>query len=340
MKKLLYIGRPNLGENLLATPCMELLAKEYEITLLLLERVAPLFEDYPFITNTLLSKDPAKLHKLPTATINEIEKIFTGTDCYYVWHHDDDINFLPANPELRFIKPYPVLHDKDVNKNVSRTRKYMQKLQLMTLEQCNNFDCTVRAPGYTQTETNNKVIVYQGSRDFLRCLPIQTIQKFTEQVPDAIYLVTQKTVTELKLKERNIEFIVTDPFVDENLYKVVKLFQSKPKVIIGPDAGLTQLATAYKVPLVWLQSRIRIEAIIDYQYKDVQVYRRKELTCKQDCFGYVADREYGTNILSYTPFKTSGHTNFKDLLCRKDITPSCLTYTSQEITSILSLVKS
>ena len=158
MKKLLYICRPNLGENLLATPCMELLAKEYELTLLILKKTIPAFKDYSFVTNILPSVDTARLNKLPITTIDEIKRIFTGTDCYYIWHHDDDVNFLPANPDLHFIKPYPVLHDKNINKNISRTRKYMQKLQLMTLEQCNGFNCTVRTPNFIQTEINNKVI--------------------------------------------------------------------------------------------------------------------------------------------------------------------------------------
>jgi len=338
MKKLLYIGRPNLGENLFATPCLELLSKEYEITLLCQERYFLAFEKYKFIKKLLSSCNTGdETSILPINTVKYIKENFTS-DNYYAYHNDQDMAFWPLNSVLHILKPYPVLHDKDIDKNISRTRKYMQKLQLMTLEQCNNFDCTVRTPEYIQTETIDKPVVYQGSRDFLRKLPTETIQKFTKYLPEAIYLVTQQTVDTLDFKNRNIQYIVTDPFIEDNLQKVIKLFQSKPKVLIGPDSGLTQLATAYKIPLIWLQSRIRIEAVIDYQYKDLcTIYRKKELTCKQDCFGCVADREHGTKLLTYTPFKSkTGHTKTKELQCRNYINPSCLTYTDDEIKEIIT----
>jgi len=339
MKKLLYIGRPNLGENLFATPCLELLSKDYEIYFLIPYIFFNAFKDYKFIKKLLPSCDTSNImSKLPLRSLNFIKENL-NSDCYFAYHNDNDIAFWFSNPELHFLKPYPILHDNDINKNISRTRKYMQKLQLLSLEQCNDFDCTVRSPEYIQTETINKCVIYQGSRDFLRCLPTQTIQKFIEQIPDSIYLVTKKTALNLNLKERNVEFIITDPYEDSNLEKVIKLFQSKPKVLIGPDAGLTQLATAYKVPLIWLQSRIRLEAVIDYGYKDLcKIYRKKELSCKQDCFGYTADKEYGTEILNYAPFQSKiGYTNFNELYCRQDTFPCCLTYTDEEIKEIVSL---
>ena len=56
MKKLFYIGSPQLGETLFTTPALEFLSKEYEIYLLVSERVSPVFEGYSFIKKIITRK--------------------------------------------------------------------------------------------------------------------------------------------------------------------------------------------------------------------------------------------------------------------------------------------
>jgi ADP-heptose:LPS heptosyltransferase len=106
MKKLLYIGRPNLGENMFATPVLDFLSKEYEITLLIPTRTAKAFCDYPFIKRILTgcNHGDAKA-KLSKATLDAILQIFNpNEETFYTHHHDNDTNFLINHPELGYIK--------------------------------------------------------------------------------------------------------------------------------------------------------------------------------------------------------------------------------------------
>ena len=356
MKKLLYIGRPNLGENLFATPCLELLSKEYEITLLVPQHTLPVFERYSFLKRVLSGcnhSNPKGI--LPTGTKTVLDNILKDGDWQYAYHYDDDVLFLQNYPEISLIKKYPVLHDReiDISSNthnsdrfLSRTKKYMLKLQLMTLEQTLTYDCTVRCPSnklQINSSHNNTVIVYEGSRECLRRLPLETIHKFVKVLPDAIYFVTQQTATILQFAKNNVKFIITDPFNDSSLNKIIELFESSPRVMIGPDSGLTQLASGYKIPLIWLQSRIVLEDVIDSQYKKYcKVYLKPNLTCKQDCLGCLANKSLKTDTNPYGLFKVKKELRkkYKNLECFINKTPICLQYSAQEVEEILKLITS
>lgn len=328
---MLYICRPQLGENLFATPCWELLSKKYKIYPLIRSNLIPVFKDYSYFSE-IIPHDADFASKIGT--------VFNDHESVYAYHHDDDAKFITEHPEFNYILPYGVIEDKYVYHKVgsgwvSRTRKYMLKLNLMTLEETSNFDCTVRVPEYVPTNNSNEVIVYQGSMEFLRKLPTHVIQKFTKVIPTAIYLVSKETASELKFDERNIRYIITSPCVDENLYKIISLFKSKPRCMIGPDAGLTQLATGYKIPIVWLQSRIPINSVIDIQYKNYKVYVKKSLTCDQTCAG--CRSKINDLNASHGVFKVHLEVRWNNLNCRKSDAPSCLNYSDGEIDEIVRL---
>lgn len=341
MKKLLYIGRPNLGENLFATPCLELLSKEYEIVLLVLEKTIPAYTNYNFIKHVLPGPVACNSDsKIPVSTYNFIINFFKPTDdSYYAYHHDHDIAFLNSYPELlKIIKKYPVLPDEQINTRVSRTRKYMQKLQLMSLEDTNKYDCTIRTPQYESQPVSNSIIIYQGSKEKLRRLSNDIILKFATKLPNATYLVEEKIGCILK-EEYKINNLYIKRDTQESLKEIIRLFQSKPKVMIGPDSGLTQLAISYKISQIWLESRIRPEEVIDYQYKDfIKVYRRKKVSCLQDCYSRIALVERGPDMLTYLPINNNKqHTPWFKLQCRDKLV-SCLDYSDKEIDEILFLI--
>ena len=350
MKQLLYIGRPNLGENLFATPCMELLSKQYEITFLGAGHTVELFKKYSFLKRVLPGCNFGDCNaKLPLLTQQALKNIIKEGNWTYVYHHDDDINFLNNHPEILSLKRYPVLHDKEININsntwnsnffISRTKKYMLKLQLMSLEDTVKYDCTVRCPTMITGHKSNTVVIYEGSKESLRKLPIETIEKFIKTLPDAIYLVTQETAQKLELVKKNIKFLLTAPYTEKSLESIIQLFEKQPKVMIGPDSGLTQLASAYKIPLIWLQSRIVLENVIDSEYKkNCKIYLKSELTCKQDCLGCIATKALKTNTLPYGLFEIKEkRTSHKDLDCFRAATPNCLQYTEREVEEIIKLV--
>lgn len=350
MKQLLYIGRPNLGENLFATPCLELLSKEYEITFLGPGHTVELFKKYSFLKRVLPGCNFGdSSSKLPLLTQQLIKNIIKEGNWTYAYHHDDDTNFLINHPEILNLKRYPVLHDREINicsntwnSNffISRTKKYMLKLQLMLLEDTVKYDCTVRCPTTISAYKSNTIVVYEGSKESLRKLPIETIEKFVKLLPSAVYLVTQETAQKLGLYGKNIKFLPTAPFTEKSLENIIHLFESQPKAMIGPDSGLTQLASGYKIPLVWLQSRIVLENVIDSEYKKhCKIYLKSGLTCKQDCIGCIATKTLKTNTPLYGLFEIKEKKiSHKDLNCYKAATPVCLQYTEQEVEEIIKLV--
>lgn len=342
MKRLLYICRPNLGENLFATPCWELLAKEYDIYALIPSRLHPAFREYPYfkmVLNGVNHGSPqAKLHP---SVMGQIAGMFDGNTGCYAYHHDADVSFFQSNPGLENIKPYGVLHDKGLNilpkgAWLSRTRKYMLKLKLMELKDTDNFDCTIRVPPYKKVAPSDQIIIYQGSREHLRKLPVSTISNFSNILPKAIYLVTQVTAAILRFNERGIRYIPTDPCTDTSLTQIISLFRTNPKVMIGPDAGLTQLALGYKIPYIWLQSRIPINAVIDIQYKNLyKVFSRKNLICEKACSG--CKQIVGDN-LPHGMFHVRGEKFYKSLECQNNPLISCLDYSEDEIQEIVSMI--
>jgi len=363
LKKLLYIGRPNLGENMFATPCLDLLSKEYEITFLSADYTLPAFTKYSFLKRVLPGCNFGdKNGILPNITQIAVKNILKEGDWYYAYHNDHDTQFLSNHPEILTLKKYPVLHDKEINicSNsynqhlqlnkgdkvintgffLSRTKKYMLKLQLMSLRDTQNYDCTVRCPTFVADKFSNDVIVYQGSTECLRKLSTETIAKFINIIPEAIYLVTQETAKILNLAEKNIKFLQISFPTQNSLANIIKLFETRPKAMIGPDSGLTQLASGYKIPLIWLQSRIALENVIDAQYKKYcKVYLKRQLICKQECAGCAAIKALKNNSLPYGLFKIENAIkDHKEMECYINKTPYCLQYNQQEVEEIVNLI--
>jgi len=344
-KKLLYIGCPYMGENLFGTPCMEIFSKEYEITLITPRWSIPVFKEYSFIKNILPSEGNRNTSlvnvKFPESTIQSIKQIFCDTEnSYFVAQNDWDVNVFKRY-EINHIKPLSMIPDKDLDMNMSRTRRYLHKMMLMSPEQSKNYDCTIRLPEYKITQNvNNNIIVCQGSGDYLRKLPNEVIKYFMDVVPNAIFLVEKSTAALLDFDRNKINYILTSPSEENNLLKIIDLYRSSPKAIIGPDTGLVQLALAYKIPCVWLESRTRVDGVTDYQYKDlIKVYRKKEVFCKQDCQARVFYKQIGGDVFEYLPKEKFIETESRFLYCRKYAAPSCLDYSKKDIEEIISLIK-
>lgn len=347
MKKLLFISRPFLGESLFATPCIELLSKEYEIILICYPPYVSAFKQYTFIKKVLpgcnTTSDKAKL---PEDTVAEIKKEFTSDiDGYYAYINDDDTPFWKNHPDLHHIKKYKVLTESEIKCMqkldgkmycISRTRHYMLKLQLLSLEELNNFDCTVRVPEFGVKERSDEIIVYEGSREVLRKLPTHIVSKFLEKLPTATYFVTEETAWLLSLKQKGVKHFIVYPYVDGVLEEIIQLFQSSPKVMIGPDSGLTQLALGYKIPYVWLQSRIPMESVIDMQYKNIcHVYKKHDPCCLRNCVSWKADLT--NNNLRHGLFDSFDAPKGSRLKCFSEKKPSCLEYSDEEINDIIKL---
>lgn len=344
-KKLLYLGCPYLGENLFGTPCMELLSKEYDITLVTPRWTTSLFKEYPFISNVIASDgirntfvENVRLHM---SSLQQIDHVFSDrSNAYYISQHDTDVKMFRAY-NMDYFVALPTIEDKELSSTISRTRKYLTKMKLMDNIDPTTFDFTIRVPSYNiPDQSSGDIVICQGSNDKLRRLTPGTIYNFTKAVPNAIYLVEKNIARLLDFDERKIRYIVTSPSEDINLKRMISLFQSKPKVLISPDTGPVHLALGYKVPVIWLESRLRMETIIDYQYKDlVTLYTKKQVFCKQECNARMFGKQLNDfSMLETLPPLIEKETAPPDLACRKHLFPSCVDYTMDEVNEVLSLL--
>lgn len=342
MKKLLYIGCPYFGENLFGTPCMEFFSKEYEVTLITSRWNVNFFKKYPFLTNVLPSDNVRGTLldnvKLPLGTIHAIKEIFSPKDvqAFYIAQNDWDADLFRSH-ELNYFTKLDVISDKDLNHNLSRTKKYLHKMKLAVE------DRRIRVPPYTPPETpSNLVVIYEGSEDYLRRLSPEVLNYFSMLLPDAVFLLEKNIADLLNFDGRNIKYISTLPSEYKNLNAVVELFQSRPKVVIGPDSGLTNLALGYNIPCVWMESRVRIENTTDRQHDHlVTVVRRNNLPCNNDCNARKYYNQIGGNIIDTLPPLIAADTHPDELKCRSFHFSSipCLDYSFQEIKEIVSKIK-
>lgn len=343
-KKLLYLGCPYLGENLFGTPCIELLSKEYEITLVTPRWTVPFFKNYSFISNIVPSDgirsqfvENVRLHM---SSLKQIERIFSDrSNAYYISQHDTDVKMFRAYNMDYFVE-LPTIEDKELSSTISRTRKYLTKMKLMDTIDPTTFDFTIRVPSYDiPSQSSGDMVICQGSNDKLRRLTPGTIYNFTKVAPNAIYLVEKNIAQLLDFNHRKIKHIITSPSEETNLEKMISLFQSRPRVVIGPDTGPIHLALAYKIPTIWLETRLRVETIIDYQYKDlVTLYRKTRIFCNQDCNARLFGKQLNAfNMMETLPTLTEKETEPNHLDCRKRLFPSCVDYTMDEVNEVLSL---
>lgn len=329
MKRLFYIFHDKLGENIFATPCLELLNKEYEIFVLMKEWMIPFFKDYSFINKII-----------PIENYQEHKATFQQKEAWYAYHNDKQSKFF----ENKFsnIKPYEVISDKDLNlfgpfcnsnRILSRTRQYMLKLRLLSLEEMEKYDCKIRVPVYHKEPSEERVVVYQGSRDISRRLSDNMLLKFLTKFPDAVYLIQQSS--EEVVKKAKAKYIVIDPITNETYQKLVKLFSSNVRCMIGPDSALTQLALGYNIPQIWLQTRIKIEQVIDPQYKSLcKIYSKNNLTCDKKCIGCAFYKSVFGGLYEFET-EIIRHENLK---CIKNKDFSCMQYDQNDINKIGSII--
>ena len=326
MKKLFYIGSPQLGETLFATPALDFLSKEYEIYLLVSQHVAPVFEGYSFIKKIITCEENwrAKFFNIDTvpSTLQQLKECFGNNpeDVFYAYHHDDDPEMIKNNAYFKNFKSLNVKKCDSYLWSISRSRKYMVKLGLMQEDQLDNFNCTIRSPNYNKGKSG-KLIIYQGSREPIRRLPGSVIELFAKLVPNATFMIEYEVANKLKLKQRGFDVVYTKPYHTDNMRSILALLESGPKAIICPDAGCTQLALRYKIPMIWLESRVKASVIIDKQAMNgVKIYRKEFPICECNCDNRKATTEWW------------------NLKCRLNLQGPCLTYTEEEVKYIISLI--
>lgn len=336
-------------------PLWEKLAKEYELYYLGMQDLFPVIQRYNFFKEYIkgCNRPDKSNSRLEKESLDRILEIFSDkNESYMVYDLDKFSMFMDSNPELSYIKKHPrLLTDDQVSTKLKRndgvlvigeTKKVFLRYQFHTLEELQdvNFKTEISTP--KNLKNNDTVIIYQGSEEAWRRLPDDVILEFAKRLPNATYFITKSALNKIHSKNIKIKFVLTKPSNVDGLLEIIKIFESSPKVMIGPDSGLTQLAISYGIPQIWLQSRIRPENVIDpIHFHLIHVYFRKKLTCSMDCSGCAISKQH-PNELKNTPFLLKEPFLHKQFLkCYSEILPpSCLDYTEDEVKEIITMIDS
>jgi hypothetical protein len=353
--KLLYLARRQLGDNLFMVPLWKKLAAEYELYYLGREDLFPVVKRYNLFKEYIKGcrysdRNDACLEK---ASVDRIKEIFSDkNESYMVYDLDKFSIFMNNHPELQYIKRHPrLLNDMQVSEKlysnngtviIGETKKSLLRYQFYTLEELEHKSFKTDMSPPKNLSNNDTVIIYQGSDEEWRKLPDDVILEFAKQLPHAIYFITKAALEKINNQNISVKFVLTKPYNVEGLLEIIKIFESYPKVMIGPDSGLTQLALSYGIPQIWMQSRIRPENVIDpIHFHLIRIYFKNKLTCLKDCSGCAISREH-PNELQNTPFLLKEPFLHKQFLkCHsKVLPPSCLDYSVDEVKEIISMIDS
>ena len=336
MEKLLYIGSSGLGENLQCTSGMELLSAKYDISLLLSEIYLPAFVHYPFLKEIIVAPrgilPNRKGYKLPDSLIERLHE-FDGGLC--VSHFETCYELLESNG-LQAINPLKFVQYANAPYNVSRS--FLARLG-MTVENLSIYDSTIRLPAPMKVDGQKRIVLYQGSFEILRKLPdwIFSELAFWLQRTFPFHEIIAIRDTELPLK--NVAQMIGSKQKD-NLANIIELFQKGVDLMIGPDSGITNLALGFKIPQIWLESRERMEFLIDPSDRHlVDVYRMPSPACARECRARLFLAEHGTSQVDQIPALKATAPYFSNLECYMAKNAPCLSFTEKDVMDVINLCK-
>jgi hypothetical protein len=205
---------------------------------------------------------------------------------YIAWQDDQDaIDISSDSKYLQFFEILPMESSLVLyTKHISRTRKIFLKLKLATEEKLDFFDLRIRRLGYNKKQSTGTIVVNQGAFSDLRRLTDRTLINLAKKIPNAVFILHKETAERNFFKGTNIKYLISEPGTEKTLLNVISLFESSPRCIITPDTGLAHLATAYEIPMIWLESWVDNRKVLEPQsMNNIKIYKKHNFTSLKNC---------------------------------------------------------
>lgn len=324
-----------MGENLLAMPCMKLLAEKYNVIGVSDTKSMAIFGYYNFLYALHEIKHMYYLSEENIKnTCDKMNELIFQFDIKQWCTHHENIAYI-------FGKHLNATEYKNTVVNnflrLSYMESYLQRIGYSPFGMSSYF----ASPTPYFPDEIKRIVMFQGAREMLRKMPFDVYQLMVNKV----YEIYGKEYKIISLQDISYKFnfpseveIVNDMIIPD----VVNLFSKKVNLMIGPNGGMSVIAHLYRTPIVMFESRVRTPTVVPHFLLNLifPYEMQSETGCLKNCEARMETKTYGHEI---KPFKNipyvNGQKDFDKLECRESNICPCLNYKEKDIDNILEIIK-
>ena len=131
----------------------------------------------------------------------------------------------------------------------------------------------------------------------------------------------------------------------ESSVKIKNVFEAGVSLFIVPDSGLAYVALSCNIPIIWIESRLRVEWRIPPYYAKrglATMWRRKTWNCHMNCSAAMYIKQHGIEQKIYPAQQASlekpGY--YKFLRCKEEVVVPCMNFNEQDIEELDVVIQS
>lgn len=334
-------GSSGLGECIFGTAFMDYWSQFYNIIFVVKNNYVEYFKNYKFISAVVPYEDRTASTALPDTLkqfINNDGNLYASS----ILRSKKGAHFSTFNDDkFLFLTPYPLspdAHDPWYGNHTSVFVRHGVDFSIVKA-----YDKSFRQPIPFKLDGQKKIILYMGSREILRCLPISifnNLQRGLNQfAPYKLYCIYETMFDAIVDKLPGVEYI-PNANTNEDSNKITNLFASGVDLMIGPDSGLTNMALCFNIPQLWFETRDRVEMPVPVeQLHLINVYRKAEPQCAKECRAREHLKRFGPDKLDHIIWLKDIKHHRNELACYQLATSPCLSFDTHDTVEILNLTK-
>lgn len=334
-------GTSGFGECIYGTAFMDYWSQFYNVIFVVRSNYVDFFKNYKFIHEVIGYDDATAADTLPDMLrpfINEDGKLYassilrSGKGMYFCTFNTDKFSFLT---------PYPLSPDAHNPWYGNHTGVFIR--HGMDISIVKSYDKSFRQPIPFKSDQQKKIILYMGSREILRRLPISVFNRLQRSLnqfePYKLYCIYETMFDAMIDKLPGVEYI-SNTNTNEDSIRMSNLFASGVDLMVGPDSGLTNMALCFNIPQIWFETRDRVEMTIPAeQLHLVNVYRKAEPQCAKECRAREHLKRFGPDKLDHIIWLKEVKQHLHQLDCSRLTVSPCLSFGSKDEMAILNMVK-
>lgn len=320
---------------------MDYWSQFYNIIFVVRSNYVDFFKNYTFIHEVIAYDDATAADTLPGMLrpfINEDGKLYASS----LLRSGKGMFFCTFNPDkFSFLTPYPLSPCAIDPWYGNHTDVFVRHgVDISTIKK---YDKSYRQPIAFNLDGKKKIILYMGSREPIRRIPITVYNNLQKQLKSIehyqLICLYEKIFDKSIDKLPDVEYIANEN-TNKDSATITDLFASGVDLIIGPDSGLTIMALCFNIPQIWFETRDRVEMPVPLeQLHLVNVYRKPEPSCAKECRAREHLKRFGPDKIDHVIWLKDVKQQLHQLECAKLAISPCLSFDQNDEAAILNLAK-